>query len=50
MDKDYQGHGYATEAARALIEYGTTTLDIHPILLFVTVKMQPPTELWKSLE
>jgi RimJ/RimL family protein N-acetyltransferase len=36
LARSYWGYGYATEAARAALQYGFTRLDLHEIVAFTT--------------
>ena len=47
FNQEYQGHGYATESAKKILEYGFGKLKIHKVIAFCNPKNRKS---WKLLE
>ncbi|NDV23603.1 GNAT family N-acetyltransferase [Desulfovibrio sp. JC022] len=49
LDKQFWGHGYATEAARFALNYGFTELDLDEIVAFTAIENSPSQAVMKRL-
>lgn len=49
LDRRYQGHGFATEALRLLMEYAYTFLKLHQLYAHIPVGNEPSTNLFTRL-